>query len=177
MHMRDRQPPSPFRGGPISFKTYKRGPSANPSTKREMLSVKIVMFFWKITARFGIAADTTLLPKAMHSVAIAAVAVMVLWVVQVRCISKVSSTVDARIVGRAKAHSGDNFGTHHFLVRLQFCGFLGSPSAQRTIYGESCVPAPSNSQAELSRSAFSFAMSCESAVDNRCSSLSIVSSW
>ena len=69
-------------------------------------------------------------------------------------------------------------GTHHFLVRLQFCGFLGSPSAQQTMYGASCVPAPSNSQgAELSRSAFSFAMSCESAVDNRCSSLSIVPSW
>lgn len=143
-----------------------------------MLSVKIVMSFWKIAARFGIAADTTLLPKAIHSVAIAAVAVIVLRVVQVRCISKVFFAVDAEILGRAKADFGDNIGTHHFLVRLQFCGFLGSPSAQRTMYGASCVPAPSNSQAaELSRSAFSFAMSCESAVDNRCSSLSIVSSW
>lgn len=137
----------------------------------------MVMSFRKIAAKFGIAADTTLLPKAMHSVAIAAMAVMVLRMVQVRCISRVFSTVDAGIVGRAKADSGDNIGTHHFLVRLQFCGFLGSPSAQRTMYGESSVPAPSNSQAELSRSAFSFAMSCESAVDNRCSSLSIVLNW
>ena len=61
-----------------------------------MLRVKIVMSFWKIAARFGIAADTTLLPKAIHSVAIAAVAVIVLREMQIGCISKAFSTFRCR---------------------------------------------------------------------------------
>ena len=81
-----------------------------------MLSVKIVMSFWKIAARFGIAADTTLLPKAIHSVAIAAVAVIVLWVVQIGHISKVFFAIDAVVFARAKADFGDNIGRHSPLL-------------------------------------------------------------